>query len=110
MNRRIGSTLVAVALALSASAALACDGHADAAEAKAKAKGANVAAAGGEAKGCDMPCCAKAKAAAVAEKPCAAHDAKGCPKKEAVSTAALKTGPAKDVAPVAPPDAPGTHR
>ncbi len=113
MNRRIGSTVVALALAVSASAALACDRHTDAAEAKdAKAVAAN-----GDAKGCTMPCCAHAEAAAdtktaaaVGEKPCAAHDAKGCPKKAAVATAALKTEPAKDAAAAGPPAAPGTHR
>jgi hypothetical protein len=113
MNRRIGSAVVALALALSASAAWACDRHADAAEAKDQ----KAVAANGDAKGCDMPCCAHAKAAAdtktaaaVAEKPCAAHDAKGCPKKAALATAALKAEPAKDAAPVEPAAAPGTHR
>jgi hypothetical protein len=53
---------IAVALALSASAASACDRHADAVEAK-DAKDAKVVAASRDAKGCSMPCCAKAKAA-----------------------------------------------
>jgi hypothetical protein len=109
MNRRIGSTLIAVALGVSASAVLACDEHARAAEAKDEKVVA--------AKDCDMPCCAHAKAAAdkkvvaAAEKPCAGHDAKGCPKKAAVTAAAMaKAEPAKDAAPVAPTADPGTHR
>jgi hypothetical protein len=97
MRRNIESTLVAVALALSASAVLACDRHADAAEAK-NAK----AAASGDAKGADMPCCAKAKAAA---------DAKGCPKKTGGTTAAVaKTEPAKGAPKAAPAADSGTHR
>ena len=113
-NRKIGSTLVALALAVSASAVLACDRHADAAE----AKDAKAVAASGDTKGCDMPCCAHAKAAADAKPaaiagktPCAAHDGKGCPKKAGVATAAVtKTEPAKGAAPVAPAVDPGTHR
>ena len=113
MNRRIGSTLVAMALAMTWSAVLACDRHADAAE----ARDAKAVAATGDSKGCDMPCCAHAKttadtktAAAVEEKPCTAHDAKGCPKKAAAATASLKKEPAKDAAPVAPAVDPGTQR
>jgi hypothetical protein len=113
MNRRIGSTLVAVVLSVSASAVLACDRHADAAE----AKDAKAVVATGDAKGCDMPCCAHAKAAAdtksaetIGEKPCAAHDAKGCPKKAAPTVAAKTTEPAKDGASVTPAVDSGTHR
>lgn len=98
VNRKIGSTLIAAALAVSATAAMACDRHGDAAA----AKDAKAVVASGDAKGCDMPCCAKAKAAA---------DAKGCPKNAGVTTAAVKkTEPAKSAAPVAPAVDPGTHR
>ena len=115
MNRWIGWTLAAVALAVSASTGFACDQHAQAAEAKdVKAVAAN-----GDAKGCDMPCCAHANAAAndkpaagaPAEKPCAAHDPKGCPKKAGATAAAIaKTEPAKEAAKVEPPADPGTNR
>ena len=113
MNRKIGSTLIALALGVSASSVLACEEHARAAEAKdAKAVAVKV-----DAKDGDMPCCAHAKAAgdkkiaAAGEKPCAAHDTKGCPKKAAVTAAAVaKAEPAKDAAPVAPSADPGTHR
>jgi hypothetical protein len=109
----MGSSLVAVALAVSASSVFACERHAESAEAKdAKAVVAN-----GDTKGCDLPCCAHAKGAAdtktvaaAGEKPCAAHDAKGCPKKAAVATAALKAEPAKDPAPAQPAAETGTHR
>ena len=113
MKRRIGSTLMAVALGVSASSAFACNEHAQAAEVKDE----KVVAAKADTKDCDMPCCAKAKAAsdkkiaAAPEKPCAAHDAKGCPKKaEAKAAAVAKAEPAKDAAPVAAPADPGTHR
>jgi len=111
-NRRIGLTLVVALLSVSASAVFACDRQADAAE----AKDAKAVAATGDAEGCDMPCCAHANAAAevktaeaVGEKPCAGHDAKGCPKK-AAATVAAKTEPAKDAASVAPAADSGTHR
>jgi hypothetical protein len=100
MNRRIGSTLVAVALAVSASAAWACDRHADAAETK-DAKDAKVVAANGDAKGCSMPCCAKAKTATAA---------KDSSDKAAVVTATSKTKPAQDAPPAAPAADAGTHR
>jgi hypothetical protein len=100
-NGTIGSVLVAVAIAVSASAASACDRHADAVEAKG-AKDAKDVAAGGDAKGCSMPCCAKAKAAAVAEKP--------GPEKSAAAGTASKTKPAHDAATVAPAADAGTHR
>jgi hypothetical protein len=97
-NGRIGSLLVAVAIAVSASAASACDRHADAVE----AKDAKAVAASGDAKGCSMPCCAKAKTAAVAEKP-------GSEKPVAAGTAS-KPKPAHDAAAVAPAADAGTHR
>jgi hypothetical protein len=99
MNRRIGSTLVAVAFALTASAAWACDRHADAAETK-DAKDAKVVAAKGDAKGCSMPCCAKAKTATAA---------KESPEKAAVATAP-KSKPAQDAPPAATAADAGTHR
>jgi hypothetical protein len=106
MNRRIGSMLVAVALAVSASAAWACDGHADAKD----TKDAKAVTASGGAKGCSMPCCAKAKAAAVAEKPSPAHDAKGGPETAVVASDALKTKPVQAAPPVASAADAGTHR
>jgi hypothetical protein len=87
MNRRIGSTLVAVAFAVSASAAWACDGHADAKD----TKDAKAVTASGGAKGCSMPCCAKAKAAVVASD-------------------ASKAKPAQAAPPVASAADAGTHR
>ena len=115
MNRWIGWTLAAIALATAASAGLACDQHAQAAEAKdMKAVAANDAA-----KGCDMPCCAHANAAAndktaadaATEKPCAAHATKGCPKKATATVAAVaKTEPAKQAAKAEPAADPGTNR
>jgi hypothetical protein len=106
---------MAMAMAMMATSAFACDGHALAAEAK-EPTGTAVAApivalaAPGDATGCDMPCCAHAKEAAgvkaaapvKAEAPCAAHEAKGCPKKSTASNALAKAAPAKDV-PQAPP-------
>lgn len=100
INRRTGSMLVAVALAVSTSAAWACDKHADAAEAK-DAKDAKAVAANGDAKGCSMPCCAKAKTATAA---------KESPEKAAVATATSKSKPSQDAAPVAPAADSGTHR
>ena len=115
MNRWFGWTLAAVALAVSGSAGFACDQHAQAAEAKdVKAVAAN-----GNAKGCDMPCCAHAAAAAndknaappAGEKPCSAHEAKGCPKKAGATAAAVaKAEPAQDAAKAEPAVDPGTHR
>ena len=135
-------TLVVMALAVTATGAAACDGHPAAAEAK-DAAGPAVAApvpamaAAGDAKGCDMPCCAHAKgtadaksadaksadpkseAAVKADAPCTAHDAKGCPRKATAAGAVAKAEPAKD-APQAQPAAdspkavpatdPGTRR
>lgn len=111
-----GWTLGAVAAAITATAGFACDGHAPAAEAKDATGAAATApivatATPGDAKGCDMPCCAHAKDAALAkaapavtaEAPCTAHDAKGCPKKAATAGVA-KADPAKD-APRAQPAA-----
>lgn len=115
MNRWIGWTLAALALAVSASTGFACDQRAEAAEAKdVKAVAAN-----GNAKGCDMPCCAHANAAAnnkivaeaATEKPCAAHDPKGCPKKAGATAAAVaNTEPAKGAAKAEPAADPGTNR
>ena len=125
MKNWIGLSLAAAALAVSASAGFACEDHAQAADANdpAKAPAQAVAAkavpATDTAKGCDMPCCAQAKAAAgdqkaandAAEKPCSAHEAKGCPKKAPTATAAAaKIEPAKDTAKAAPPASPGTNR
>jgi hypothetical protein len=112
-NRWIGWTLGVMALTVSASAGFACDQAANAADAKdAKAVASN-----GASAGCDMPCCAHAKAGdkvaaeAPAEKPCAAHDGKGCPKKAAATaTAVAKTDPAKDAAKPDPAADPGTNR
>ena len=117
-KRWIGLSLAAFALAASTSAGLACDQQAQAAETQ-DAKGGNTVAAKGETKGCDMPCCAHANAAAndknaavaAGEKPCAAHEAKGCPKKAGATTAtATKTEPAKETAKAEPAAEPGTHR
>ena len=106
MNVRIGSTLVGVALTISASAAWACDRHADAAE----AKDSKAVAAGGEAKGCNMPCCAKAKTTAVAENPKPAHDTKETSEKVALATKPSKGKPAQDAPSPAPSAEAGTHR
>ena len=118
MNRWIGWTLASVALAVAASAGFACDQHAEAAEA-AEAKDAKAVVAHADAKGCDMPCCAhenaavdvKTVAAAAAEKPCAGHDPKGCPKKAGATAAAVaNTEPATDTAKAEPAADPGTNR
>ena len=116
MNRWIGWTLAAVVLAVSAPAGFACDQHAQSAD----ANNTKAVAATGDAKGCDMPCCAHAKAAAddvkaaaaaTDEKPCAGHGPKGRPKKAgATATAVAKTEPAKDAAKAAPAADPGTNR
>jgi hypothetical protein len=120
----IGISLAVVALAVSASAAFACDQQAAAADAK-DAKGATAdaaVAANGATKagtGCDMPCCAHAKEAVADKnaangaeaKPCAANDAKGCPKKATATAAtAAKAEPAKETAKAEPATTPGTHR
>jgi hypothetical protein len=108
-------------LAVSVSSGLACDQHTQAADANdtTDAKDAKTLAVNGSAKGCDMPCCAHANAAAndtnaaneTGEKPCAAHDAKGCPKKAGTTGAtAAKTKPAEDTAKAEPAADPGTNR
>ena len=125
-------TLMAMGLVVTATTAFACDGHTPTAEAKeapSTAAAAPVAAlaAPGDAKGCDMPCCAHAKDAAdvkaaapvKGEVPCAAHEAKGCPKKPTAANAVAKADPAKGE-PQTPPAAespkalpatdPGTQR
>lgn len=131
-KRWIGPSMAAVVLALSASAGFACDQDAKAADAKdpKEAKDVKVVAAKGETKGCDMPCCAHAKDAgagapaaaevvaangkpaanAAGEKPCAGHDAKGCPKKAGAGAAVANAEPAKDQAKGEPAADPGTHR
>lgn len=108
-KRWMGWTLASLALAVAATTGFACDEHAQAAD----AKDGKTVAAKGDAKGCDMPCCAHAAdaadakaAAAPAEKPCAMHDGKGCPKK---ATAMAKADTVKD-APKAEPAADGTQR
>ena len=114
-------TLAATAILMATSVGLACDGHAPAAEAK-DASGAAAApvaamATPGDAKGCDMPCCAQAKDAAAvkgaapvkADAPCAAHDTKGCPKKATASNAVAKAEPAKEASVAAPAADPGTR-
>jgi hypothetical protein len=115
MKRWTGWTVAAVAIAVSVSAAFACDQAAPAAE----AKNVKAVAAKEPAKGCDMPCCAHAKLAAVDaktaaasdEKPCAGHDPKGCPKKAGATAATVaKAEPAKDAPKAAPSADPGTHR
>ena len=116
-------TLASLILAAATTAGFACDDAAKAAD----VKDATVAA-HGDAKGCDMPCCAHAKdaadvkpaaeaklaadvkpvAAAAADMPCAAHNGKGCPKK---SVAVAKAEEPKDAPKAAEPVAdPGTHR
>ena len=117
MKRWAGWTVAAMAVAASASAGFACDRHAPAAEAK-DTKDTKVVAASRDAKGCDMPCCAHAKAAAVDpkaavasdQKPCAGQDSKGCPKKAGTAVAVAKAELAKDAAKPEPPTDPGTHR
>ena len=117
-NRWIGWTLAAAALAVSVSAGFACDQHAQSVD----AKDTKVVAAIGEAKGCDMPCCAHAKAAddvktavaaapATSEKPCVGHDPRGCPKKAGATAAAVaKAEPATEAVKAAPAVDPGTNR
>ena len=111
----IGLSVAAVALAVSASTCVACGEQAQAAD----AKDVKTVAANGETKGCDMPCCAHANAVAndknaanaPGDKPCAAHDAKGCPKKAgATAVTAAKSEPAKDTAKAEPAVDPGTNR
>ena len=111
----IGLNVAAVALAVSASTCFACGEQAQAAD----AKDVKTVAANGAAKGCDMPCCAHANAAAndknaaiaAGEKPCAAHEAKGCPKKAGAAAATVtKAEPAKDAAKPEPAVDPGTNR
>ena len=116
-KRWMGWALFVAAVALSATASFACDQQAQADG----AKDAKAAAANGEMKGCDMPCCAHAKDAAegqaavaaavpAGEKPCAAHDSKGCPKKAGATAAAAKAEAPSDAAKVQPVAEPGTHR
>jgi len=111
----IGLSVAAVALAVSVSTCFACGEQAQAAD----AKDVKTVAANGDAKGCDMPCCAHAAAAAndknaappAGEKPCSAHEAKGCPKKAGATAAAVaKAEPAQDAAKAEPAVDPGTHR
>jgi hypothetical protein len=97
-------SLAAVAVTAFASVGFACDKHADAKDAQAIPDD-KAAVAKDDSTGCDMPCCAHAKAAAddkvaanaAGEKPCAAGVAKGCAKK-ATATVAAKTEPAKEPA------------
>lgn len=116
-------TLASLILAAATTAGFTCDDAAKAAD----AKDATVAA-HGDAKGCDMPCCAHAKdaadavpaadvklaadvkpvAAAPADKPCSAHDGKGCPKKSA-AVAKADDGKVKPAAAEPVADS-GTHR
>lgn len=119
MNRWMGWTLAAAALVASAAPGFACEQQAQAAEAKdVKTVAANV-----DAKGCNMPCCAHANAAAnaaanekpasdaPAEKPCTAHDAKGCPKKSGTTSPTVATvEPPKEAAKQEPPSGPGKNR
>jgi hypothetical protein len=115
----MGWSLAAIVVAVSGSAVLACDHDAQAADAK-DASGAKAVVAKGDAKGCDMPCCAHAKQAAdvkadAAQKdamPCSGHDAKGCPKKggATAATVAAKADPAKDAAKPQPAADSGTQR
>ena len=111
----IGLSVAAVTLAVSVSMCFACGEQAQAAD----AKGVKTADAKSDAKGCDMPCCAHANAAAndknaantAGEKPCAAHEAKGCPKKAGTAAATVtKAEPAKDTANAEPAVDPGTNR
>lgn len=115
MKNWLGLGLAAATLAASVSAGFACEQHAAAAkpqdaketkDAKQATDTKNLAASG-HAAGCDMPCCAQEKTDG--DKPCAAQDAKGCPKKAATATAA-KAEPAKDTAQAQPAPDPGTHR
>ena len=111
----IGLSVAVMALAVSTSMCLACGEQAQAAD----AKDVKTVAANGDAKGCDMPCCAQANAAAnvknaanaAVEKPCAAHDAKGCPKKAGATAGTVaKAEPAQDTAKAEPAVDPGTNR
>ena len=111
----IGLSLAAVALAVSASTCFACGEQAQAAD----AKDVKTVAANGDAKGCDMPCCAHANTAtgektaapATGEKPCTVQEAKGCPKKAGATAAAIaKAEPAQDTAKAEPAVDPGTQR
>ena len=111
----IGLSVAAAILAVSASMCFACGEPAQAAD----AKDVKTVAANGDAKGCDMPCCAHANAAAneknaantAGEKPCSAHEAKGCPKKAGTAAATVtKAEPAKDTAKAEPAVDPGTNR
>ena len=111
MKHGLRWTLAAFAVAVSVSAGWACDGHAQDAD----AKDGKTAAAQGDAKGCDMPCCAHAHDAANAktaegtadDKPCAGHDPKGCPKKAA---AVAKPDAVKDTPKAEPSANSGTQR
>jgi hypothetical protein len=108
-------TVLTVAVAVSGSTCFACGEQAQAAD----AKDAKPVAANGEAKGCDMPCCAHTAVAAndknttppAGEKPCSAMAGKGCPKKAGAATAAVaKSEPAQDTAKAEPAVDPGTQR
>jgi hypothetical protein len=113
----IGLGVLAIAVAVSGSTCFACGE-----EKAADAKDIKTVAANGETKGCDMPCCAHAAAAAVAandkhaaapagEKPCAATAAKGCPKKAAATSATVaKAEPAQDTVAAEPVADPGAQR
>jgi hypothetical protein len=113
MKRWTNWTLLALALAVSVSAGYACGDDAKAEGTKAAdPKDAKAVVAKSE-KGCDMPCCARAKTSDTAK----AVDAKAAPKKaaapavakSAASTPAPAAEPAKD-APAAQPAAdPGTR-
>lgn len=113
----IGMSVLSVALAVSASTCFACGEQAQAAD----AKDVKPAAANGEAKGCDMPCCAHAAVAAndkndknaappAGDKPCSAMAAKGCPKKAEAEATVAKSEPAQDTAKAEPAVDPGTQR
>jgi hypothetical protein len=111
----IALSVLAIALAISASTCFACGEKAQAAD----AKDVKPVAANGETKGCDMPCCTHANAAAnhqnaaptTGEKPAAALEAKGCAKKAgATTTTVAKAEPAPDTAKAEPAVDPGTHR
>jgi len=111
----MGWSLAAAAFALAATSASACDHEAKAAEANG-VKDTKAVAVATEAKGCDMPCCAHAKAveakaevAAKVETPCAGHEAKGCSKKAAPAVAA-KAEPAKEAAQPQPAAGAGSQR
>jgi hypothetical protein len=97
-------TLASLALVVAANTGWACDAQAQ--NADAKDKDGKVVSGQADAKGCDMPCCAHAHDTAgaktaegvAADKPCAGHDPKGCPKKAALvaKTEAVKDMPAAD--------------